>query len=330
MGGVLWRLVNGSVYLAALAWWCRAVVPQKVTRTQRALLFLLVLPLSVGSLHNGQSNALVLGLLLVAVAGVAEECWNLAAFCAALACLFKLYPIAVGLLLAVLYPRRFACRLGAALALGMGLPFLLQQPDYVAAQYASWVHQLRVDDRQKMDVLRGTQDLRMVFRVWLVPLGPSIYLTIQLTAGAGIALLCLAGRRAALPRRVLLSQMLALSCCWMTVLGTATETCTYILLAPVLSWALLEAWLAPSSRWLRGLLVGCYALMLLARMFLWAPATVSWSTVGLSPLAALLFLGSQVWLAWRALPVWQTTDQPAEPEDLGLPTFPSPVRAAGA
>src|SRR5207237_4342299 len=116
----------------ALAWWLRAAAPRTLSAPGGAILFLLILPLSLGSLHNGQPNTLIIGLLLAALAGCAGERWNLAAACLALATALKIYPLALGLLLAVLYPRRLAPRLLLALVLAGLLPFLLQQPDYVA------------------------------------------------------------------------------------------------------------------------------------------------------------------------------------------------------
>src|SRR5207237_9491226 len=110
-GAVLWRLLNVGVFIVALAWWSESVLPGPLTRRQRVVLFLLVLPLAVGNLNNGQSNLLVLGLILMAVAALANaggpvtDSWRfaLAAVCLALASLFKIYPIAIGLLLVVIY-----------------------------------------------------------------------------------------------------------------------------------------------------------------------------------------------------------------------------------
>src|SRR5262249_17144648 len=68
----------------------------------------------------------------------------------------------------------------------------------------------------------------------------------------GCALLCLAGRWRSWPRRTLLLVVLTLGSCWMILCGPATESCTYVLLAPVLAWGLVGGGpaLAPSSpRW---------------------------------------------------------------------------------
>src|SRR5262249_9785489 len=150
-----------------------------VKRGQLAALFLLIVPLSVGSLNNGQSNPLVIGLLLAGVAAVAGERWWLASACVALACLFKLYPVAVGLLLAVVYPRRFAGRFAVALVLGLALPFPLQRPGYVAAQYAGWLDHLRRDDRTILPLALWYRDLRLLCHVWGIPLSAKGYVLVQ-------------------------------------------------------------------------------------------------------------------------------------------------------
>src|SRR5438445_1905700 len=48
VGNVVWRLFSAGLYLSALAWWARTVVPICLNRSQQALLFLLALPLSIG------------------------------------------------------------------------------------------------------------------------------------------------------------------------------------------------------------------------------------------------------------------------------------------
>ena len=78
----------------------------------------------------------------------------MAAACVTVACLFKGYPLAVGLLLAAVYPRPFAPRLVLALAAGLALPLLVQRPDYVAQAYRDWLWVLGADDRMGLPVGR--------------------------------------------------------------------------------------------------------------------------------------------------------------------------------
>src|SRR5262245_30093479 len=105
VGNVAWRLLNAGALLGAFAWWLGCAAPAAPPR-QRGILFLLLVPLALGSLNNGQPNLLLAGLLLAAVAAAAHGRWALCAACVALATAFKVYPLALGLLLAAAYPRR--------------------------------------------------------------------------------------------------------------------------------------------------------------------------------------------------------------------------------
>jgi hypothetical protein len=290
-GGILWRFVNAAAYIGALAWWCRTVLPASLTAKQRALFFLLVVPLSVGSLNNGQSNPLVLGLLLAAGAAVLVERWNLASSCIAVACLFKLYPIAFGLLLVLGYPRKLGLRLVAAIVIGLAAPFLLGRFDYVLEQYCGWIQHLATDDRQTWPLAGGYRDVRMLFRLWFTPLSGSTYLVVQTLAGAGIALACLWNRSTTQSARSFLTSALVLGCCWMTLFGPATESSTYMLVAPALAWAIVEAWRRRQGWAARGILVMSFALFTTTQVLLWFPGGARFQNLGSQPCAGLLLFG---------------------------------------
>lgn len=296
--GVLWRLLNAVALFTAVTWWARIMMPARA----RAWLLLFVLPLALGNIHNGQCNPLVLAMLLYAAAAVAAEHWNLAAVCTAFACLLKVYPVAFGLLLVLLYPRQLVGRFAAALLVGAALPFLLQRPDYVSGQYVSWLQRLGVNERTFMPVELWYRDLRLLCRVWLVPLPPLLYVAIQLFGAAGCALLCLAGRLGCWEPRRLLALLLAVSCVWMTVLGTAAESATYVLLAPSLACTLLETWREGRPRWLRAVALLSYTLLLGANAASWFPWGRSFHALGPHPFAALLLLMS---VLAAELPVWR-------------------------
>jgi hypothetical protein len=273
MGGVLWRLLGAGVYLAALGWWGRTMMPrpdssapdQNTKRKWLAIFFLLVLPLSLDNLNNGQSNVLMIGLVMFGVLACGTERWNVAAMCLAAACLFKIYPLAVAMLLAGVYPRRFPVRFVLMLAVGLVVPFLLQRPGYVAEQYASWVSYLQTDDRQSKVLELWYRDVRLLSRLCGMPLAAGVYALIQLAAGGCIAAVCLAARRQGWPHRRLAPLLFGLSCCWMTVFGVAAETATYMIMAPIASWLVVEAWRQSRPHWFRGLYLGIYLLFVLAR-----------------------------------------------------------------
>jgi hypothetical protein len=301
-GGVLWRCLSAAAFLGALLWWCRAVLPITLTRAQQACLLLLVLPLSLGNLNNGQSNTLVLALLLAAAAAVASRGdapggrWrdDLAAACVALACLFKVYPIAVGLLLVVVHPRRFGWRLPLALAAGLALPFLLQRPGYVLDQYLGWLRHLETNDRHVLPAALWYRDVQLLCWQCGVPLSSGAYRQVQALAAAACAAVCLAGRLRGWPERQMLTVLTVLGVCWMTAFGSATESATYVLMAPAAAWLVLEARLRHRTGLLRAAPVVGYGLLVLVQVGDWFPTGKVLQMLGTQPFATLLLLGTML------------------------------------
>jgi hypothetical protein len=312
-GEVAWRLLNLGVLLGGLCWWARKVVTPTPTAKHLGLLLLLVLPLAAGNINNGQTNPLLLGLLLAAIActtstkdrQAGERRWNLASVLLALACLFKIYPIAVALLLVVVYPRQLGWRLALALLAGLLLPFALQYPQYVAQQYDIWFRYLLHEDRQILPATATYRDLRLLIRVWIGPLPAPVYSAMQLLAAVGAAALCWFGCRAGWPDRRLLPLLTGLGCVWMTVFGVATESCTYMLTAATGGWALLQAWLEGRGLVVKGLLAGSYGLFLSAQMANWFPGVTRFHALGEQPLAGLLLLAGLLAAEVRG-PAWSS------------------------
>jgi hypothetical protein len=257
--------------------------------------------LAFSNVHNGQSNIHVIGLLLLGVAAVARRRFNLAAVCLAAACLLKLYPIAVGMLLVMLYPRRLGPRLAVMLALGLLLPFLMQRPGYVAAQYADWVAHMGVNDRQLLIRAVWYRDARLLWSLWVAPMSYATYQVVQAVGAVVVAAACLWARRAGLPRQRLLALVLGLGCCWMTALGPATESNTYVLLGPSAAWLLLSGRAERHPRALRLLWLIAYGLLVVSQTASMLPRDLGRTlhSLGPQPLAALLLLGGQLYLALR-------------------------------
>jgi hypothetical protein len=244
VGNVLWRLLNAGVLLGGFTYWLRDRAPDG--GSLRGILFLLIVPLSLGSLSNGQPNPLVIGLLLYAVALAGDERWMLTAVCVALACAIKIYPIAIGLLLVVVYPRQMSWRLALMLLAVVLLPFMMQRPAYVMAQYAQWIERLAGDDRKSIALDRAYRDLWLLVRVGHLPISHSVYTAIQAASAAGCAVLCGAVRRAGVGKTQVLTTVLTLGTCWMMLCGPATESPSFVQLAPALAWAMVSA---PREKW---------------------------------------------------------------------------------
>jgi hypothetical protein len=314
LGGAVWRLLNAGVLLSGFAWWLCAA-PLSLMPRQQAILFLLLAPLSLSSLNNGQPNPLILGLLLATLAAVDRERWSLAAAFVALATAVKVYPLALGLLLMAAYPRRFAPRLLLALALAAVLPFACQHWDYVHAQYSLWLARLGKDQRWDWPLHMAYRDLWLLMRLYHVPLTPRGYLVVQLVSAAGCAALCLALRLRGRPRREVLTAILVLGTCWMTLCGPATESSTYVLLAPALAWLVFRA---ESERWpaLAGWMMRMAFLlfMLCVVRGLW-PGVNRFHALGLQPHATCLLSLVYGWILLRDLGSARL-EQPAGASDL--------------
>jgi hypothetical protein len=288
VGGVVWRLLNAGVLLAGLATWLRSPLPWCPDLRQRALVFLMVLPLAAGSLNNAQTNPLMVGFLLLAIAAAGAGKWNRAAVWTALAIALKVYPLALGLLLAAAYPRRFAARLLLAVAAVAAAPFLFQRTGYVVGQYAEWLKALGEDDRRYWDLHMAYRDLWLLFRVAGIPIGQKAYVAIQVVTGAACAAVCVAGRLRNWEAARVLTAVLTLGTCWMTLCGPATESSTYILIAPALAWGLLAVRAgrrAAPVRWLTDAAAGLLALSVVAGV---SPLVRYLHALGPQPLAALL------------------------------------------
>ncbi len=260
-GSVLWRLINVAVLSVGFGWWCRRVAAdgEDVGADHRAALWLLLLPLAVGSLNNAQANPLVIGLLLMAVAGCRQGRWNLAAVCLGLSTLLKVYPLALGLLLLLIHPRQLSWRLALALLAGLMLPFALQRPDYAASMYESWWRHLTTGDRSNLAIHSTTKDLWLLLRMVEAPLSRTFYAVIQLGSAAAVAALCLCARRKQGASGRLLTALTVLGTAWMMLCGPATESSTYVLFGPAVVWVAFEAFWRRRSPCARAAIVGILA-----------------------------------------------------------------------
>ena len=124
--------------------------------------------------------------------------WNWAAIFIAGAVFLKIYPIALALLLIVTFPRRFTPRFLIALAVGAALPFLMQNPWWVARQHVNWWTSLCIDDRTQWAPEIGYRDLWLLIRFYKLPIAYSGYVVIQLALAGAAAAICMAapGERA--------------------------------------------------------------------------------------------------------------------------------------
>jgi alpha-1,2-mannosyltransferase len=289
LGGVAWRLFNVGTLFGSLAWLLRTVLQPKPTPNLLAWLLLLTIPLALQSVNNGQANLVVIACMAGTVAAVKQKRWNLASVLMALAFICKLYPIALGMLLVLLYPRQLLYRMMLAVMASLGLPFLCQYPTYVFRQYEHWLVLLRAEDRSAVALEHMYRDLWLLIRLYGLPFSRNIYMLVQVAAGAGVAVLCWRRQRAGWSEQTLLTSTLALATAWMMLLGPATESSSFVLLAPSFAWSVVEALQASDGRARAGLLWTSCVLFAVAVLLGGFSTTVKIHALGVHSWASLLY-----------------------------------------
>jgi hypothetical protein len=297
LGSVLWRLLTAAIFIWAIYWWLKAEINRRILESSYWLVFLLILPLSLGNFNNGQVNPMIIGLLMIAIVAAHEKRWTLSAVALGFSTYLKIYPLSVGLLLVLLYPRQLGWRLLLTLVLMGALSFVLQRPTYVLEQYQRWFHTRAADDRRlNMDI--APRDFAMVLRLLHIHLNALAVLLLQMLAGAGAAAICVAGRLLKWSEQRLLICVLSLGTCWMLLFGPATEDATYAMIAPPLAFALVQAFHQNTAWWMRILVCASFTFLLLGLIlnaFFGLKKTPALMSV--QPIGALLFaVYSVVWV----------------------------------
>jgi hypothetical protein len=272
------------------------MVSDKLTPAQVAALFLLALPLSLHSMYNSQANLFMVGAVLLSLDALLHRAWNWAAGWLAGAVLIKGYPLALALLVSIRFPRAFAWRFAVALGIGLGLPFITQPPSRVASQYVSWLRHLQLSTSVMRERLRSLDYLLSVCN-WRVL--PDQFLLMEIAAGLGVLGVLLFFGRTRSDLAAGATMMFELFAVWTVLFGPATESCTYVVMAPVVAWASVDVFSRPSGRWLRSLVVVSLVLMGPLTTDLFGPTIRAWANeYGAQPIGGLVFLiyiASQLW-----------------------------------
>jgi hypothetical protein len=295
----LWRLTTGLAYLFAVICWFRRYQSSSSSSSSivpTVLGLALLLPLSIGNLNNGQASPLIIALLICGCLAVLDQRWTLAAGCIAIATFFKIYPLAIGLLLAVIEPRKLTWRLVLGVVILGSLSLVLQRPDYVISQYGDWWRSLGADQRRVSTELGSWRDAWLLLRIAHVPITVSAYAILQAAAALAAAIYCW-WRSKHWDRAPVVWCVFSAGCLWITLFGPSTELATYIFLAPAVAFACAKV-LTPVLQkrqpfgWLQFLSVAAYGLLLLAEALnAWVPVIRQNNYLhAIQPVAALFFL----------------------------------------
>jgi glycosyl transferase family 87 len=289
---ILWCLLSAALLLGGM-WAMMTSAPFSQLPPRRlGLAFLLVLPLALGNFDSAQANAFLAGLIMIAFAAACSERWTIAAIALAVAIHWKVYPVVAGMLLVLLFPRRFSWRLGLAVVIAGLIPFLFQKASYVTEQYQLWYDTRTADNRLTYSLAIAPRDLWFVLvQAAGLPVSQAVYRAIQALSGLAIAVYCLWGKVKNLPSERLLAGAFSLVCAWMTLLGPASELYTYLLIAPAVAFEVVATFSKRSELVSRALVVAAFLFLLAAILGVaFFPQYENVYVLSLQPLGALLFL----------------------------------------
>jgi hypothetical protein len=239
LGGVFWNLTSCGLLFYSLRIFYREVLPAgSWPKRAEGQFLLLVLIGTVRSVWSGQSNALLVAMVLLAAVEIVRGRWWRAALWLAAPIHIKVWPVVAGGLFAAQSPRRLAARLALCLVLWGMIPFLTQSPATVIGQYGGWYHSL-ADRQTGGGRYAGYRDAWTIWEQIRHPVDARAYLAVQLIAGMTILGWCLWQRHRGLPLRQLAIYTIAAWSIWQLLFGPGTERLTYNLIAPALAWGVL-------------------------------------------------------------------------------------------
>jgi hypothetical protein len=110
------------------------------------------------------------------------------------------------------------------------------------------------------------RDFWLLLRVLRIPVSLQAWAVLQAASGAAVAVYLFIMRRRGASAEKIDFLVLTLGACWMLLFGPATESSTYVLLAPPLTLAWLRWRAEPPARAYIAGAAGCYALLLASQM----------------------------------------------------------------
>ncbi len=291
VGGILWLWTSVLGLLGAMHLFVRHVLPGRWPPQREALLLALTLVGALRGVWSGQNNALLIAAAMLGMVAVARRRWWAAAFLLCAPVFIKIWPLALVLLVCACWPRQMIGRAVVACAVLAAIPFLTRPPEIVVWQYGQFAAMLNATQIERW---AGYRDLWTIWEHFQFPVDRNLYEIVQCDTALVVLGWCLWQRhRLSCPRRVLTS-IFAVWLGWQLVFGPGSERLTYMIIAPMTTWALLASF---EDRRHRALAVAAWTLTSLLSMGAFERMLAK--TTPLAP--AVLPAGVLVFLLWLAL-----------------------------
>ncbi len=237
LGGIFWNLFNIGLYLCGAHVLVREVLPGTWSIKKEALWLALIGLGSIRGIWSGQSNTLLMALVFFGLAAVARKRWWSAAWLLMGPVFLKLWPIALVMLLAARWPKQLIGRFAATFAALALIPFATRPLAIVVDHYCQWYTALSATSGVRWAGFRDAWTL-------MEPFGrPNMTLmwTLRLTTAVAVLGWTLYQARRSERTKYYLANTLAMWAGWILLFGPSSERLTYLILAPVAGWIVLEA-----------------------------------------------------------------------------------------
>jgi hypothetical protein len=299
LGGVLWNFASVGLLVWSLRGFFRDVLVRSASRAfpreTEGAFHLLVLVGTIRSIWSGQSNAILIALVLFATAAIVRRRWWKGALLLAAPVYVKIWPIVAAGLFSVQWPRRLAMRVAICIVAFGAAPLLTKSASAVVNSYVEW-RECLVTRQATLLRYPGYRDAWTIWEQFSSPVDPRAYAVLQAAGGLTVLAWCVWQCRRGWKSSELAIYTIAAWSVWQLLLGPGTERLTYNIIAPPLAWAVLEAYRSGRGRvWITATFVTTFLLGVggVERFLIgFVPAATA-----LEPIGVLMFAG---WLVWHA------------------------------